>query len=823
MKLNFKKVTLTLLLFLVSLTLFACGGETPQDVFDSLELVVDVSEDFDLPKHAGDATLVWTSGNTEIISISNKDDNYYLAEINPRLENQVVTLSVEITLKSATETFPVDVTVLAVDEIVHTVSVESVFGTDVKEVVDQSVIDFGELDVENYAFIGIFTDDTYTQTYDMSSVVTSDLSLFAYYVEIPGDNQAIVDLDAQLIENYYSLDADGYHVDLMSKGYAGSNILWSSSDLNVLTNAGFILAGPTETTVTMTATIRGKRGTESREVEFEVTIPAYDNSLEEEFDTMDIPFTNITSEYEVADTTLETYYFGDSTIPYVDVESYLEMLDGFIDFPELEFVYEGSVLTISYVYVYEDEGENGELVEMSETYSAVLDLEANTLSVETLDFFDGYIKSTATDYSEGINYLDDTYYEEGSTVVFDFDAYRIATKVYENEGETEFLLPFHIVNLIFTGGAYYNVYYNGDSYYGVYAAPDGDDLETIKTSSLNETDMGDEMLRFNYDTMALVLNVYYGLKNDRNVDDYYNVLQEYQSYLLSTNPESISSGFFNLVTKTLDDLHTSTSFMNVYNEPSFDIPLTSVSQLGPLVGEWYNVLFDVQDEIDDAFPLGTPPDYRFLDEEKTTAVIYLDGFVTASVDETKSKDNDSDAYMQYVLNAIFRENPDVENIAVDLSYNTGGNLGALLRVLGYMTEDPIQMSYQNPTEGSNLTYFIDLDQEAYTDVNWYIITSRVTFSAANLMTAIAKNQGFATILGTTSGGGASSIIPVIFPNGSMFTMSSLNVLSVRIDNGDGTFTYQSIEHGVEPDYELPVYRLYDDAFVLDLIQSINQE
>ncbi|MDV7399915.1 S41 family peptidase, partial [Arthrospira platensis SPKY1] len=109
-----------------------------------------------------------------------------------------------------------------------------------------------------------------------------------------------------------------------------------------------------------------------------------------------------------------------------------------------------------------------------------------------------------------------------------------------------------------------------------------------------------------------------------------------------------------------------------------------------------------------------------------------------------------------------------------------------------MTEQPIEMHYQNPTEGSRVSYFVEVETNAYENINWFILTSRVTFSAANLMTSIAKQQGFATIIGTTSGGGASSITPIVLPNGAFYTMSSLNVLSYRTGSDEDGWTYYSI-------------------------------
>ena len=175
-----------------------------------------------------------------------------------------------------------------------------------------------------------------------------------------------------------------------------------------------------------------------------------------------------------------------------------------------------------------------------------------------------------------------------------------------------------------------------------------------------------------------------------------------------------------------------------------------------------------------------------------------------------------------VIFILFIINPEVKNIVIDLSYNTGGNLGALLRVLGHMTEEPIRMSYMNPRDGSNVTYFVEVETNALTSVNWFILTSKVTFSAANLMASIAKDMGIATILGTQSGGGASSITPIILPNGTFFTMSSLNVLSYRTGNDEDGYTYYSIEDGIEPDVVLAVKDLYNPQKIAEAIESTLQ-
>lgn len=155
---------------------------------------------------------------------------------------------------------------------------------------------------------------------------------------------------------------------------------------------------------------------------------------------------------------------------------------------------------------------------------------------------------------------------------------------------------------------------------------------------------------------------------------------------------------------------------------------------------------------------------------------------------------------------------------IDLTKNGGGNVGAVWRTLGYMTDDVIYYHSQNPTEGSAVTYQI-FDSYPRYDYNWYILTSPVTFSAANLMASTAKEQGIATIIGINSTGGASSISGTVLPTGDVIFISSTNVISTLIDG-----EYISVEYGVQVDFEFNGFNLlYDDEYIQSVINQLNQE
>jgi len=691
-------------------------------------------------------------------------------------------------------------------------------------------VDAGELLIEpsppqkdDYVFDGWFVDQFHTQRYDFSLPVYSTLKLYAKWVVDEIAVLVYIDEDIQAL-TLPEITFDQTFIDLPKTGSVhGAHISWASHHKHVVLDSGIILSPKKDSaseTVLLTATYTLFNVIKS--VDYTLVIQPKDDILINH--KTDKLFTNLTSEFIVSDGTLTSFYTESGSLPYVDVTSFLGMLDGLIYFDELEFSTSGHLMTIAYLITEEITNDFDEVIDtISTDYIMTIDFEANTVSVNQLSFFDGYIQDTQTEYGDGITYLD-PYFESGDAVIFDLNHYRMDLVIFEDEDDQYYLFPFHLANLLFTSGTYYNVYYNGNGYYGIYGIPSSTgtgeartQYQTIKTSSYNSTEIPSDVLVASYDLFAFTLNNFYGLKEDQNVLDYYQMFGSYSDVMLSGKASDFSSGVFRFINRVIDDLHTSFGFAGYYNDLSYTLEITALAQFGPRVRAWYDVYIEVSNLRASAFGSNIP-DYKVIDQHKTL-IIYLDSFDTATVENLEGAD--SDRFMKDTLEDALSKYPSIENIVVDLSFNTGGNLGALLRVLGYMTDEPIEMSFMNPLDGSNVTYFAEVDRVSYSAFNWYIKTSKVTFSAANLMTAIAKHMGIATIIGTTSGGGASSITPMILPDGSFFTMSSLNVLSLRTGNAIDGYTYESIEYGIDPDYILVVKDLYKDNVLINLIAQSN--
>jgi hypothetical protein len=73
-----------------------------------------------------------------------------------------------------------------------------------------------------------------------------------------------------------------------------------------------------------------------------------------------------------------------------------------------------------------------------------------------------------------------------------------------------------------------------------------------------------------------------------------------------------------------------------------------------------------------------------------------------------------------------------------------------------------------------------------------------------------------------SGGGASSITPILLPNGTAFTMSSNSINAYT--TGEGTeedpFVFVSNEFGVDPTHPITINQLYDVSVLNGIIAEV---
>lgn len=571
-------------------------------------------------------------------------------------------------------------------------------------------------------------------------------------------------------------------INMPSFGSNGTYFYWSTNNPRYISNRGFIINPPVGADpVTVTLTVRAVNGSYVTTRDFQVTVQPNPSVSVTSKRTVD--FEGTSEEYVVeAKTGIEVFFVNNGNLPFIDIQTFIQMVDGAIDASILSFTPVGNdQLRIEYQVEYEDfDGST-----KTASYWALIDFTENTFTVNNYDFFGSYVASTESDYGEGLNYVDADYVD-GQQVTIPLGDYNVDIVIHNDGGTLKYLMPVAVTNLLFCGNVYYDVYWNGDKLWGIDtwnisgSGAEVDALQDqIRTSSLNTGVTPKDVRLATFHFYALALDYFYGLKVDKNVDTFYDLLVGYAPSIIDGSDFVMYRTMFDIAYK-LDDLHTSHAFPGFY-EPPYNIGL-SISDLAPNSTAFYNGLWAVQDLLEAKYGnLDNIPEFTLLDSNKI-AVIHLQGFNIDTPNEFKA-----------ILDGLPST---VDTVVIDLSYNTGGNLGAVLRIFGYMTENPIMYHSQNPADGSAATYYIESDYVAY-DYNWYILTSSVTFSAANLMASIAKEQGIATVIGQDSSGGASSIGAIILPNGTGLIISTNNVLSTRVGNETEGYDYLSIEYGIE--------------------------
>lgn len=797
---------------------------------------------------------------------------------------------------------------------------------------------------EGYSFTMWYsTDDTID--FDFATAITEDVTVNAYWTEIvPGvTNEELIQQDIDYLTA--NLMVDSSLVDAMTRGKVNRSYVSWSSDNKYVSSNGIVLPLP-EGSDPETAQITATFKLTGVEVTHTFDVPLVVQGAVTLATTREVPFENLTTEYDVADANVNLMFEDGGEVPYIKLTDFFDLLDGFID-PETVFIITNTdgVLTIQYDYYDEDEDYTYELI-------LTVDSNENTVGVNDPGFFYAYMYSIETNYGRHIEYMDDTYpgydFQEGTPISYDLDEYSMDVVSYNDE----VYLPYYIANQLFAGSSYYNVYYNYDGLYGIYAIPgsDSDEMATIRDSFKNRKDIPVDMVIHNFNMLAFNLDSFYGLKDIKDVDSYYDELYDRKEEFLSQKITTFENELFDFIFMGLDDPHTSYRLSSFYNSTSASGPtLTAIEQLGTRQRAMYETdgYWDVGSAVDRKWGSAEArPDYWFLDTE--SVVITLDGFVTvdmevsdaydktlveevlevtdadtiippvtdgtkfwyyksstldenilellvkdvdesyvatyeaalvnlgatalmyqategddtsnidyytltvgdvtymiyvtydteydvfyvnvmntvdtemlSDIDTAYSVNADNGVYLELIFDQILAEQPLLENVTLDLTNNGGGNIGALYRVLGFVTDDPYGVSKIDRDTYGYSTSYVDIDDgiPSYAYLNWSLLTTQLTYSAANEMVAIFITEDLGDIIGMKTGGGACSITPVLLPSGTAFTMSSNSIGATRTGEGteESPYVYSNTEFGFEPDYPLTLGVIYDADTLLAIV------
>ncbi len=535
-------------------------------------------------------------------------------------------------------------------------------------VADQLVVEGGFASIPaaptkaGFEFVHWYLTDPNTP-FSFATAITQNVTLTAKWGEAVPEISAQEKIAADLAAIQEAFVVSKYQRYMPARGPVyNTNISWTKTS-KYISNSGIILpvlATEEEHTATLTArfTVTGAPGV-SVEQDFFVELKHADPV--EIAETRTVPFTNVTTEYNVEDSELALYFEDGGSVPYVKVVDFFELLAGFIDPQyEMNYVKTGTSLTIEYRYYDEEADLSDDDFDGWYDLSIVIDSEENTLFTPDPGFYWGYVVSTATNFGRHIGYdrnNEGAVYEEGHDLIYDLGLYGMDIVVYEDE----VLVPYYIANQLFAGSSYYNVYYNYDGLYGIYSLPSSgtDEYTAIRNSSKNNTAVPVDLLVHTFNFLAFSLDYFYGLQEIMEVDTYYDLLFAAKEQMLRTAANQLDVAIGDFLVKTLDEPHTSYGYPGYYNRATYGGPsYGSLLNYGPRFVSWYNqglIATDAQIGVKWNVPSTwsgwnvTHPDrpnFWFLDDAKTSVVLSLDRFATSDIEEDDTWNN---AYFNHIF------------------------------------------------------------------------------------------------------------------------------------------------------------------------------
>lgn len=547
-----------------------------------------------------------------------------------------------------------------------------------------------------------------------------------------------------------------------------------------------------------------------------------------EYDLLDF-----NDEYVLKTDKLKGYYFNPTLhksneyLLFVDVDEFLAAMDGFLVYEEYSFERTNTSWKATITFEDEDTHETQDV-------SMLIDLENDTI---TLDLFFLYNTNDMeeTDYSFGLNVIDEkSYSNDDITATYSFAKYKIDFFKYEDK----YFIPYWVANLFFCTFDYCNVFFNEAAFIFVYT-----NLKTLtdeqreiayNTPMTTKSSTRDERNN-QYYQLAFIFEQIFGVREDEGFENFNDALsQSTRLALVNQSSATNMNGYKALCYKDIKDFHTYAIHPSFYEGKNGKFSLYIED-----VGQEFLDNSNLAGELDDARSrlnlTGTDQYVRFYQD---TAIITFDSFDTAPTKEVKdengneletAKDVDSYYYIKYCLKLI-AEHGGIKNIVMDTTLNGGGNIGAMIRVLGFFIKDVYTENYYKGFGYKTSTcYNVDTDldgdvddDDVYDEYTWYCLSSRYSYSAANNFAIICKNSGV-KVIGTQTGGGMCSILPLALIDGTCIYTSGYSCTTYYTDRVDGGYTFHDVQNGIAPDIKLNKADFYNDEAIYNAIHATGEQ
>lgn len=470
-------------------------------------------------------------------------------------------------------------------------------------------------------------------------------------------------------------------------------------------------------------------------------------------------------------------------------------------------------------------------------------------------FFD--IANLASEQENDFIKIEKSFNSWGAPIEVNFSGFEDFVLCAEIDGELNYYVSLNTFGNLFTNGQYV---YNGKEVYSV-------------NKIINEFDNAKEFYRFDegtgkkmrssaltdftYNELCINLDLNYGLKElHGNKFDCFDSYFEYvglKSKLLNPDPEIFCKAIWDLCEAYFSDNHSNFLLASYYC--GYDIAKKFAERVETgdenlLTGGSIDKKSELYNTARQNVYGENVPGLEFSDDGKT-AIVRFDEYTAAEdsdlnaiINETNQKlektteeiceliKTDYTAIQKYIVteyylycvNKMIKENPEVENVILDMSNNGGGTCRTAVATLAWMLGE-VQTNITNSITGAKCSsvYVCDINADGKFDENdtikdkkLFCLISPASFSCGNMVPAMLKSSDRVVLLGETSGGGSSVVYNTMAADSTIFQISSRYVMS---ENKNGS--NYDIDKGIEPHVRLQPETLYNRKKICNIVANMD--
>ena len=448
----------------------------------------------------------------------------------------------------------------------------------------------------------------------------------------------------------------------------------------------------------------------------------------------------------------------------------------------------------------------------------------------------------------------------GAPIEVNFSGFEDFVLCAEIDGKLNYYVSLNTYGNLFT--AFKSVVYNGKEVYSVNIVNYLNEFDNAKEFYRFDEGTGKKMRSsaltdFTYKELCINLDLNYGLKElHGNKFDCFDSYFEYvglKSKLLNPDPEIFCKAIWDLCEAYFSDNHSNFKFASYYcgydiakkfaeRVETGDENLLTGNSISKKMELYYTARQNVYGE--------DIPGLEFSDDGKT-AIVRFDHYtnsedydLNAIINETNQKLEKTTEdicnsikenytaiqkdivteYYLYCVNKMIKENPEVENVILDMSNNTGGSCRTAVATLAWMLGE-VQTNITNSITGAKCSsvYVCDINADGKFDENdtikdkkLFCLISPASFSCGNMVPAMLKSSDRVVLLGETSGGGSACVYPTMAADSTTFRISSRYVMS---ENKNGS--NYDIDKGIEPHVRLQPETLYDRETICSIVANMD--